>query len=47
MGEDGFSFFDMLLDLMNGETGQLKEEFSDLIREVFLRQLISRRRRSL
>ena len=35
MGEDSFSFFDMLLDLMNGETGQLKEEFSDLIREVF------------
>ena len=40
LGEDSFSFFDMLLDLMNGETGQLKEEFSDLIREVFLRQLI-------
>ena len=40
LGEDSFSFFDMLLDLMNGETGQLKEEFSGLIREVFLRQMI-------
>ncbi len=27
LGEDSFSFFDMLLDLMNGETGQLRKSF--------------------
>ena len=40
LGEDSFSFFDALLELMEGDTDGLKERFGSLLWEALSRQLI-------
>lgn len=40
LGEDSFSFFDTLLELMEGDTEGMKERFASLFWEVISRQLI-------
>lgn len=40
LGEDSFSFFDALLELMGGDTEGLRERFQELLWEALSRQLI-------